>query len=291
MKYKRLYKDSFSPRSPKNGDNGYDLPAQTDITLFPNIIYRIPTGLAFEIPKGYGGIILGRSGKAFNNHIECWHNGLIDMSYRGEIEVLLKNHSDTSITIKRGDYIAQMVIVKTYTEPLEESDVLEETKRGIKGFGSSDQVLVKELQNKKRQIYIVFDGGNGGYKVNKGYGSYIIRENDRHGEIIEHRHLIEYAREMTSNEAEYRTLETALMAVQKHYVEEDRKNVHLIIEGDSELVRNQIGTYDGKRWDAWQCNKITLRSCRDMCRTLLLPYNSFTYNHVPREYIVSILGH
>lgn len=283
MKYKLLKPDAYPPIAPKDGNAGYDLPCYGNYVLEPKEVTEISTQIALEIPVGYVGLICGRSGLAFTNSVECWHNGVIDSNYRGELKLLLKNHDPHAPwSFYHGDKVAQILIIPIYIQPLEQAEELSATKRGDKGFGSSG---IKQ----DKTLYLVFDGGNGGYKVNKGYGSFIVRENNRHGKII-YEFTLSFDKPMTNNEAEYATLQAAI-----HHISANNnvKQVNLVIEGDSELVRNQVGTYnsDTDTWKAWACNLPSLEKYRDNIRVLLTEYTSFTYNHVPREYIVSVLGH
>lgn len=101
----------------------------------------------------------------------------------------------------------------------------------------------------------------------------------------------------TNNEAEYCTL---LSALERIITRAEQKGVapfdiDLIIYGDSELVRNQIGKMysDGMNleWKGWKVNALHLLPLRDKARALLYQFRSFTYHHLPREEIVKILGH
>lgn len=135
-------------------------------------------------------------------------------------------------------------------------------------------------------MYLLFDGGNGGHKVNKGYGSFIIKPNKNSAEIIHHER-IEFIQPMTNNEAEYNTLIYALQWINDTI--DDPVSLYggmLYIEGDSELVRNQVMGY-------WQVKELRMKPLRDKVQQLLkaLPFLCYTYNHVSRAYVVSILGH
>lgn len=94
------------------------------------------TGLAFAIPVGNYGRIAPRSGLAAKHSIDVGA-GVIDADYRGEVKVLLFNHSDIDFAINEGDRIAQMIIEKYTLTDLVEVQELDDTVRGAGGFGST----------------------------------------------------------------------------------------------------------------------------------------------------------
>ena len=117
---------------------GFDLHSVDDVIIKPNERKLIGTGLAFDIPKGYEIQIRPRSGLAYKHGITVLNSpGTIDSDYRGEIKVLLINHSNEDFEIKVGERIAQAVIKEVIQASFEEVDELSETKRGEKGFGST----------------------------------------------------------------------------------------------------------------------------------------------------------
>ncbi len=117
---------------------GMDLRANIDepVTIQPKQRVLIPTGLFIALPEGYEAQIRPRSGLAAKHGITVLNSpGTIDADYRGEIKVLLINHSEEPFEIKDSERIAQMVIA-TYTRvEWEETDELDETTRGAGGFG------------------------------------------------------------------------------------------------------------------------------------------------------------
>jgi len=100
------------------------------------LVKRIGVGFALAIPPGYCGLVLGRSGLAFNEDVVAFHIGLIDSDYRGEIAVSLINHGTEPFIIEPGDRIAQLVIAPVSLASCEEGD-LDETTRDAGGFGST----------------------------------------------------------------------------------------------------------------------------------------------------------
>jgi dUTP pyrophosphatase len=119
---------------------GMDLRANLEgpVTLEPLQRMIVKTGLFIALPPGYEAQVRPRSGLAAKFGITVLNApGTIDADYRGEIGVILANLSNDSFTINDGDRIAQMVIAAYAHTKWEEVDVLDETKRGQGGFGST----------------------------------------------------------------------------------------------------------------------------------------------------------
>ena len=115
-----------------------DVCAVDDHFIYPSGRLLIPTGLAFEIPEYCMIEVHPRSGLALKNGITVLNSpGTIDSNYRGELGVILINHSREPFGIKSGDRIAQIVFKQFYTATLIESDFLEDSDRGSGGFGST----------------------------------------------------------------------------------------------------------------------------------------------------------
>ncbi len=127
------------PGNAYNGDAGYDLCSTVDATLKPFERMLVPTGLALQIPFGYAGFVLPRSGMAIKQGLSLVNSpGLIDSNYRGEIKAILVNlDPQNSIDIHVGDRIAQLVIMKVESARFEQVDQLDTSCRGDGGFGSS----------------------------------------------------------------------------------------------------------------------------------------------------------
>ena len=105
----------------------------------------IPTGIAIAVPTGYEAQIRPRSGLASKNGITVLNSpGTIDSNYRGEILVMLINHSKKDFEISRGMRIAQMVISKVEQFNLVSVDQLDTTERGQGGFGSTGNLIKKD---------------------------------------------------------------------------------------------------------------------------------------------------
>ncbi len=98
----------------------------------------IPTGIALEIPRGYAGLVYARSGLASKRGLAPANKvGVIDSDYRGEVMVVLHNHSAMEQTVSPGERIAQLVITPVVTPGFAEVAELSDTARGLGGFGST----------------------------------------------------------------------------------------------------------------------------------------------------------
>lgn len=121
------------------GDAGLDLYARESIVLPAHSRALMPTGIAVAIPDGWVGLVHPRSGWALRHGLTHVNSpGTIDSGYRGELRVpLLNTDATTSIRIKRGDRIGQLLLQEVAQAELEIVDVLPEGLRNGNGFGSS----------------------------------------------------------------------------------------------------------------------------------------------------------
>ncbi len=136
---KQLSDEARIPVNAYNGDAGYDLCSTIEATLKPFERMLVPTGLAVQIPDGYAGFVLPRSGMAIKKGLSLVNApGLIDSNYRGELQAILINlDPHDPIEIHVGDRIAQLVLMKVENVRFNAVDELEESSRGEGGFGSS----------------------------------------------------------------------------------------------------------------------------------------------------------
>lgn len=136
---KQLTSDLPIPSYAYEGDAGVDLRATEDMVLKPFERAMVPTGIAIAIPVGYAGFVLPRSGLAAKHGISLVNApGLIDSNYRGEIKAILINlDPKNDFEIRKGDRIAQLVIMAVPEASFVPVDDLSETVRGEGGFGSS----------------------------------------------------------------------------------------------------------------------------------------------------------
>ncbi|MCL2883041.1 MAG: dUTP diphosphatase [Coriobacteriia bacterium] len=139
VQIKRLDKGVALPKTAYSGDAGFDLEAAVDCVLAPGERAMVSTGLAVAIPEGFAGLVIPRSGLAWHHGLSLVNTpGLIDSHYRGELRVIAINHDlGEPIQIKRGDRIAQLVIVALPAIEFAEVAELDDTDRGAQGFGSS----------------------------------------------------------------------------------------------------------------------------------------------------------
>src|SRR5262249_44774692 len=121
-------------------DAGVDLHAREDVVIAPGGGRElVPTGVAVAIPPGYGGFVLPRSGLALQHGVTGLNSpGLIDAQYRGELKVLLVNTDPRQpFEVRRGDRIAQLVVLAVQEVEWVEVDALDATTRDTFGFGST----------------------------------------------------------------------------------------------------------------------------------------------------------
>jgi dUTP pyrophosphatase len=138
VRIRRLRRDAVLPRYMTDHAAGMDLAAAIDepITLAPRTRARVGTGISLSLPAGFEAQIRPRSGLADRHGVTLLNSpGTVDADYRGEIGVILVNHSDEPFTVRSGDRIAQMVIGATCRVRWVEVDDLDDTSRGAGGFG------------------------------------------------------------------------------------------------------------------------------------------------------------
>lgn len=126
------------PRYMSAAASGMDLYAAVDKTVLleRNEIKLIPAGIHIELPPGYEAQVRPRSGLALKHGLTIVNTpGTIDSDYRGEIGIIMGNLGKESFAIERGMRIAQLVIQPVYRAELIEVESLEETSRGVGGFG------------------------------------------------------------------------------------------------------------------------------------------------------------
>jgi len=135
MKVMLLTETAQMPSKAYQGDGGWDLYCDEDALIIENAWLPVKTGIAVAIPEGFVGVIKPRSGLSVKLGYDILA-GVIDSQYRGEIKVVIAA-SNQRIGFKKGDKIAQMLILPVNLEPCEKVDSLPDTDRGIKGWGSS----------------------------------------------------------------------------------------------------------------------------------------------------------
>jgi dUTP pyrophosphatase len=134
MKFK-LDPGAYVPEYAHDSDAGMDLRSPRDVHLAAGGSVVIDTGVHVQIPRGYAGLLVSKSGLNVRNGILS--TGLIDEGYTGSICVKLYNHGDRGLYINAGDKISQLVIFPVFHAPVEMVNDLEDTERGDNGFGST----------------------------------------------------------------------------------------------------------------------------------------------------------
>jgi len=139
LEFQRLDPAVSLPRRARQGDAGLDLASNADAKVRPGERALIPTGLAVAIPEGHAGLVLPRSGLASRQGLTLANApGLIDPGYRGEVTIAVVNLDPLEpVEIRKGDRIAQLLVVPFAEVEALEVDRLPGSERGTGGFGSS----------------------------------------------------------------------------------------------------------------------------------------------------------
>ena len=139
VKFKKLHPKAKTPTQAHDDDAGYDLYAvsqEWSVQQSSGLYAEYGTGLAFEIPKGYVGLLFPRSSISKTKHMLKNSVGVIDSGYRGEVKLRF-TPDDSNQAYMAGNKIAQIVFLKLPKIDLEESGELNTSKRNSGGFGSS----------------------------------------------------------------------------------------------------------------------------------------------------------
>lgn len=140
IRVKKLREEAILPTYGSAEAAGADLYACLDeaVVIEPGETAWIPTGLSLEVPKGCAGLVYARSSLGAKRGLAPANKvGVIDSDYRGEIRVVLLNHSKQTQTVEHGERIAQFLITPVLTPAYIEVSKLSETDRGAGGFGST----------------------------------------------------------------------------------------------------------------------------------------------------------
>jgi dUTP pyrophosphatase len=137
--FRRLDPEATLPSRAHPGDAGLDLSSNAELEVGPGERVLVPTGLAVAIPDGHAGFVLPRSGLASRHGITLSNApGLIDAGYRGEVTVAVVNlDRERPYRIRKGERIAQLVVVAVPEVLPRETAELRPSERGEGGFGSS----------------------------------------------------------------------------------------------------------------------------------------------------------
>lgn len=142
LKVLKIHPDAAVPEAKTEGSVGLDLAALEDVRLLPTTMvreaYKIRTGIAVEIPKGWHGEVHLRSSTGAKTKLRLANGtGIIDSDYRGELLLLVENVGKYEAAISAGQRIAQLILIKDTPFEVVVVDTLTETKRGSGGIGST----------------------------------------------------------------------------------------------------------------------------------------------------------
>lgn len=133
---KKLHENAKIPTYAHSFDAGMDLYTPIAVEILPMQRVQMRTGIAFEIPDGYVGLIWDKSGLSHKKGLKLL-GGVVDSGYRGEVLVGAVNLGQDKITFEAGEKVAQMLIQKVEHPELFEVDELTDTERGEGAFGST----------------------------------------------------------------------------------------------------------------------------------------------------------
>ena len=140
IRVKKLHPKAILPTYGSAEAAGADLYAclEEAVTIQPGEVYWVSTGIALEVPKGCAGLVYARSSLGAKRGLAPANKvGVVDSDYRGEVKVVLLNHSNLPQTLQPGERVAQFVITPVLTPAYEEVEELTDTCRGAGGFGST----------------------------------------------------------------------------------------------------------------------------------------------------------
>lgn len=135
VKFKKLNPNAIPFSYSREQDACMDMYALEGTTIPAGTTKIIPTGIAVEIPQGYEGLVRGRSGLASKGITA--HLGTIDETYRGDVGMIIANHTNADFKVEAGMRLAQFTVKPVYHIQLEEVEELSDTFRGSNGYGSS----------------------------------------------------------------------------------------------------------------------------------------------------------
>lgn len=136
IRVKKLSDTAIIPTRGSEVSAGWDLYASQEVVVPARGKAIIATDIAIAVPVGFYGRVAPRSGMAWKKHTDIGA-GVIDADYRGPIGVVMFNHSDEDLQIESGDRVAQLVIEQISMAPLTEVESLDDTERGVGGYGST----------------------------------------------------------------------------------------------------------------------------------------------------------
>ncbi|KAM9645676.1 deoxyuridine 5'-triphosphate nucleotidohydrolase, mitochondrial isoform 1-T1 [Trichechus inunguis] len=136
LRFARLSEHATAPTRGSARAAGYDLYSAYDYTIPPMEKALVKTDIQVALPSGCYGRVAPRSGLAAKHFIDVGA-GVIDEDYRGNVGIVLFNFGKEKFEVKKGDRIAQLICERIFYPEIEEVQVLDDTKRGSGGFGST----------------------------------------------------------------------------------------------------------------------------------------------------------
>lgn len=140
IRVKKVHPNATIPTYGSAEAAGADLYAclEETVVIQPGEVFWVPTGIALEVPKGCAGLIYARSSLGTKRGLAPANKvGVVDSDYRGEVKVVLFNHSKEPQTLEPHERVAQLIITPVLTPAYEEVEELSDTSRGVGGFGST----------------------------------------------------------------------------------------------------------------------------------------------------------
>jgi len=141
LRIKKTHPNATMPERASDGAAAVDLYVALDapVVIMPGEIKTVSTGIAIELPSpDTVALVISRSSLGYRNGVSLINSvGVIDSDYRGTINLCLVNHSDTPFKIENGDRLAQLLVTNALPLTIVETDMLSDTARGEKGFGST----------------------------------------------------------------------------------------------------------------------------------------------------------
>ena len=138
VKFRKIDPAAILPSSAHPGDAGMDVRSVEELVVEPGGRKLVRTGLVMMLPPGYEAQVRPRSGLALKNGVTVLNTpGTIDEGYRGEVGVILANLGAEPFRVEKGAKIAQIVIAPCTRAEIVETAEIDETARGIGGFGST----------------------------------------------------------------------------------------------------------------------------------------------------------
>ena len=140
IRVKKVHPNATIPTYGSAEAAGADLYAclEESVVIQPGEVFWVPTGIALEVPKGCAGLIYARSSLGTKRGLAPANKvGVVDSDYRGEVKVVLFNHSKEPQTLDPHQRVAQLIITPVLTPAYEEVEELSDTSRGVGGFGST----------------------------------------------------------------------------------------------------------------------------------------------------------